>query len=92
METEQITVKDNLHLLDDPEVVKLFNGEKLLFSDKITKINRFGFSQERWIAITDKGIYNFKKKCKLNENDFFIKKYSFKTSFTNRYNFRSNNK
>ena len=72
MESVPITVKDNLHLLDDPEVQKLFNGEKLLLSDKIIKINRFGFNQERWIAITDKGIYNFKKKCKLKQINFLF--------------------
>jgi hypothetical protein len=39
------------------------NTEILLFSDKIIKINRYNMSQERNIVITNKGIYNLKKKC-----------------------------
>ena len=35
--------------------------ESIQFSDKIYKINKFGFKQERSIIITDKGIYNLKK-------------------------------
>jgi serum/glucocorticoid-regulated kinase 2 len=35
--------------------------EQIQFSDKIFKINKFGFKQERNIIITDKGIYNLKK-------------------------------
>ena len=35
--------------------------ESIQFSDKIIKINRFGYKQERNIIITDKGIYNLKK-------------------------------
>ena len=32
--------------------------ESIQFSDKIFKINKYGFKQERNIIITDKGIYN----------------------------------
>ena len=64
MEPVEIPVKDNLHLLDNPEIKKLLGDEKLLFSDKIIKINRYGFNQERSIVITDQNIYNLKKKCK----------------------------
>ena len=35
--------------------------EIIEFSDKIIKINRFGFKQERNIIITDKAVYNLKK-------------------------------
>ena len=35
--------------------------ESIQFSDKIIKINNYGFKQERNIIITDKGIYNLKK-------------------------------
>ena len=35
--------------------------ESIQFSDKIFKINKYGFKQERNIIITDKGIYNLKK-------------------------------
>ena len=65
MEPVEITVKDNLHLLENPEIQKLLGDEKLLFSDKIIKINRYGFNQERSIIITDKSIYNLKKTCKI---------------------------
>jgi len=36
--------------------------ETILLSDNIIKINRFNFSQSRFIVITDKAIYNFQKK------------------------------
>ena len=68
MEPQEIAVKDNLHLLDNPEIKKLLGDEKLLFSDKLIKINRYGFNQERRIIITDKSIYNLKKTCKKNIN------------------------
>ena len=35
--------------------------ESIQFSDKIFKINKYGFKQERNIIITDKGIYNLRK-------------------------------
>ena len=35
--------------------------EEIQFSDKILKVNKFGFKQERNIIITDKAIYNLKK-------------------------------
>jgi serum/glucocorticoid-regulated kinase 2 len=35
--------------------------EQIEFSDKIIKINKFGFKQERNIIITDKALYNLKK-------------------------------
>jgi serum/glucocorticoid-regulated kinase 2 len=36
-------------------------GEKIEFSDKIIKINKYGFKQERNIVITDKAVYNLRK-------------------------------
>jgi len=36
-------------------------GEKIEFSDKIIKINKYGFRQDRNIVITDKAVYNLKK-------------------------------
>lgn len=33
-----------------------------MFSDKLNKINKYGFSQERNILVTNKGVYNLKKK------------------------------
>ena len=38
-------------------------GERIEFSDKILKINKYGFKQERNIIISDKAIYNLKKKA-----------------------------
>ena len=35
--------------------------EKIEFSDKVVKINKFGFKQERNLVITDKALYNLKK-------------------------------
>ena len=35
--------------------------EEILFSDKIKKINKKGWNQDRNIILTDKAIYNLKK-------------------------------
>lgn len=35
--------------------------EQLLFSDKVKKINMFGWNQERILAVTTEHIYNLKK-------------------------------
>lgn len=40
----------------------ILTKETLLFSDKIIKINRYNMSQDRQIVITNKALYNFKKK------------------------------
>lgn len=56
------TTFDYLSMNTDPELKSLIKSEKLLFSDKIIKINRYGMSQERNILITANGIYNLKKK------------------------------
>ena len=64
MDSNPIDVKDNLQFKDDLEIKKVIGDETILFTDKIIKVNRFGFSQERNIMITDKGIYNLKKKGK----------------------------
>ena len=39
----------------------LTRDENIEFSDKIIKINKYGFKQERNIIITDKALYNLKK-------------------------------
>ena len=61
---EPISGNDRLGFGVDEEILKTVLSEKILFSDKIIKINRFDMSQERNILITDKAIYNFKKKSK----------------------------
>jgi hypothetical protein len=43
-------------------VKKFFIKEIIYFSDKIIKINHYGFSQERQVLVTNRGLYNLKKK------------------------------
>jgi hypothetical protein len=54
--------KDHLHFKNDSDILKEIKDEILLLSDKIIKVNRYGLSQERNIVITNKSIYNLKKK------------------------------
>ena len=54
--------KDHLNYKNDNDILKQIKDEILLLSDKIIKINRFGMAQERNIVITNKSIYNLKKK------------------------------
>lgn len=56
-------INDLLNFRDDKCIKSIINDEALLFSDKITKINEYGKSQERNILITSKAIYNLKNKC-----------------------------
>jgi len=39
----------------------MIGSQKLLFSDKIKKINMFGWVQQRYFLITNEKIYNIKK-------------------------------
>jgi len=64
MESNQ--VKDYLNFAKEKSLVKLIGDEVLLFTDKLIKINRYNYSQERNILITNKAIYNLKKKSKNN--------------------------
>jgi hypothetical protein len=64
MESNQ--VKDYLNFANEKSLVKLIGNEVLLFTDKLIKINRYNYSQERNILITNKAIYNLKKKSKNN--------------------------
>ncbi len=55
---------DYLSFAVDKDILKMFEpDEKLLFSDKLHKFNPFDWKQERNIVITNKYIYNLKKKC-----------------------------
>lgn len=47
----------------------MFIKEIIYFSDKIIKINHYGFSQERQILITNRGLYNLKKKVQKRRID-----------------------
>jgi hypothetical protein len=60
METSK--VRDYLKFAGEKSLEKLIGNEKILFTDKINKINRYGLTQERNILITDQAIYNLKKK------------------------------
>lgn len=53
---------DFLMLSGDKNVRKFIRDEVVLFSDVVTKINRYGLAQERSILITPKAVYNLKKK------------------------------
>ena len=53
---------DHLKLAKDPSILKIISNEKFLFSDEITKKNKFGFNQTRNFVITDTAIYNLKDK------------------------------
>jgi uncharacterized protein (UPF0216 family) len=57
--------RDHLNFKNEKTIQQIIGDEELLFSDKLIKINRYGLSQERNILITNKAIYNLKKKSKL---------------------------
>lgn len=52
---------DYLNLKKDSNITRLLRQEVLIFSDKITKINKYRISQNRIILITNEALYNFKK-------------------------------
>ena len=56
--------RDYLNIKNEKDLSSIIGDEELLFSDKVIKINRYSLSQERNIIITNKAIYNLKKKCK----------------------------
>jgi hypothetical protein len=56
--------RDYLNIKNEKDLSSIIGDEELLFSDKVIKINRDSVSQERNIIITNKAIYNLKKKCK----------------------------
>jgi hypothetical protein len=53
---------DYLGFEGDKEIKKLVKDETILFTDKVGKINNYGFNQERNLIVTDKALYNTKKK------------------------------
>jgi uncharacterized protein (UPF0216 family) len=55
--------RDYLNFKNEKGLRSIIGDEELLFSDKVIKINRYSLSQERNIIITNKAIYNLKKKC-----------------------------
>ena len=59
---EGIKIIDSLKFTQDSEIKKLIEGEKIYYADLINKINHYGRSQERTIMLTNKALYNMKKK------------------------------
>ena len=57
--------KDHLNFRKENVLPYIIGKKKIIFSDKLIKINRYGLSQERNILITNKAIYNLKKKSNL---------------------------
>jgi hypothetical protein len=53
---------DYLEFFGDKSIKSIIKDEVIYFSDKLTKINRYGLGQERNILVTNLAIYNLKKK------------------------------
>lgn len=53
---------DYLDFFGDKSIKSIIKDEVIFFSDKVTKINRYGIGQERNILVTNLAIYNLKKK------------------------------
>jgi hypothetical protein len=53
---------DFLDYFGDKSIKSIIKDETIFFSDKVTKINRYGLNQERHILITNLAVYNLKKK------------------------------
>ena len=49
-------------LPNEPEIQAIIGDEKVLYSGTVYKKNRFGFKQERSIVVTNKAVYNLKKR------------------------------
>ena len=60
-----MVVLESILFKNDSVLPSIIGEEELLLSDKLIKINRYGLSQERNILVTNKAIYNLKKKSKL---------------------------
>ncbi len=61
---DESSSKDHLNFRNDKNIISIIGNDELLLSDKIIKINRYGLSQERFLLVTEKNIYNFKKTSK----------------------------
>lgn len=77
---EKAEFKDHAELSKDPEIISMLdksrNGkikllnfiERIVFSGKVIKYNRFGMKQDRTILLTNLNLYNIKKKSNEFEN------------------------
>ena len=59
---EKIKVFDKLNFSKDKDILKIIGNEKIFYSENIVKINQVGKNQERNFLLTNKHVYNFKKK------------------------------
>ena len=59
---EKIKIFDNLNISEDKDILKIINNEKIYYSECIIKINQLGKNQERNFILTNKHVYNFKRK------------------------------
>ena len=59
---DKIKIIDSLKFTQDDDIKKLIEGEKIYYADLITKINHYGMNQGRSIMLTNKALYNMKKK------------------------------
>jgi hypothetical protein len=85
--------KDHLNFRKQNVLPSIIGEEELLLSDKLIKINRYGLSQERNILITNKAIYNLKKKSNLYIIiNSIILYFSFKKTNSLKYYIRNNSK
>ena len=79
---EKSEFKDHAELSRDHEIISMLdksrNGmptyslmliERIVFSGKVIKYNRFGMKQDRTILLTNLNLYNIKKKSKEFKND-----------------------
>ena len=58
-------IEDYLSFANDQDILKIIQLETLLFSDRVVKVNKYYFSQERNIIITNAAFYNLN--YKINE-------------------------
>ena len=63
---------DFLNFSNDKDVLKTVNNEEIYFSSEVIKINRKNDNQIRNLVITNKGIYNLKKKSLKRRFDLSI--------------------
>jgi len=62
MEKSGLPSLDIMNVKSVPELIsELKPGEQLIYSNRVKKFNRFDWTQERIIIITDKRILNIKK-------------------------------
>lgn len=55
-------IEDYLSFANDQDILKIIQLETLLFSDRVVKVNKYYFSQERNIIITNAAFYNLNYK------------------------------